>query len=89
MVLILILKAVARIVSCHGDIGEDSQLFDFYEIDYDTFLTQLRSHFTNAEKRYYVTAAPQCVYPDANLRATISENSIDALYVQFCKFEYL
>ncbi|SAM09529.1 hypothetical protein [Absidia glauca] len=50
---------------------------------YDTFLTQLRSHFTNAEKKYYVTAAPQCVYPDANLRATISENSIDALYVQF------
>ncbi|KAI8336186.1 glycoside hydrolase superfamily [Chlamydoabsidia padenii] len=50
---------------------------------YNTFLAQLRSHFTDADKKYYITAAPQCVYPDANLGATISENSIDALYVQF------
>ncbi|CAO3589663.1 unnamed protein product [Absidia cylindrospora] len=50
---------------------------------YDTFLTQLRNHFTGADKRYYITAAPQCVYPDSNLGASISQNSIDALYVQF------
>ncbi|ORZ14005.1 glycoside hydrolase superfamily [Absidia repens] len=50
---------------------------------YDTFLTQLRNHFTGSDKRYYVTAAPQCVYPDSNLGASISQNSIDALYVQF------
>lgn len=71
---------------CHGDNGGIETHPRFLRIDYDAFLTQLRSHFTDAEKKYYVTAAPQCVYPDANLRATISENSIDALYVQFCKW---
>ncbi|CAO3592812.1 unnamed protein product [Absidia cylindrospora] len=50
---------------------------------YGTFLTKLRAHFSGASKKYYVTAAPQCVYPDANLGATISQNSIDAIYVQF------
>ncbi|KAI8334316.1 glycoside hydrolase family 18 protein [Chlamydoabsidia padenii] len=50
---------------------------------YGTFLTKLRSYFNSANKKYYVTAAPQCVYPDANLGTTISQNSIDALYVQF------
>ncbi|KAI8096576.1 glycoside hydrolase family 18 protein [Halteromyces radiatus] len=50
---------------------------------YGTFLTSLRSKFSGASKKYYVTAAPQCVYPDANLGTTISQNSIDAIYVQF------
>lgn len=57
-------------------------------LDYGTFLTKLRSYFSKANKKYYVTAAPQCVYPDANLGATISQNSIDAIYVQFCKSAY-
>ncbi|KAI9300800.1 glycoside hydrolase family 18 protein [Cunninghamella echinulata] len=50
---------------------------------YGTFLKQLRSNFAKDTKKYYVTAAPQCVYPDANLHKTISENNIDAIYVQF------
>ncbi|KAI8068245.1 glycoside hydrolase superfamily [Gongronella butleri] len=50
---------------------------------YGSFITQLRSHFNGASKKYYITAAPQCVYPDANLGTTISQNSLDAIYVQF------
>ena len=34
--------------------------------------------------RYYITAAPQCVYPDANLGAVLNAVAFDAIYVQFC-----
>jgi len=33
--------------------------------------------------RYYVTAAPQCPFPDAYLGAVIDAVGFDAIYVQF------
>ncbi|KAG8680715.1 Chitinase 1 [Ceratobasidium sp. 394] len=51
---------------------------------YVAFVNQLRSHFTGASKKYYVTAAPQCVYPDAALGSVINNAVFDAIYVQFC-----
>ncbi|GAB5585442.1 Chitinase 2 [Umbelopsis nana] len=50
---------------------------------YAAFVNQLQSHFNSASKKYYITAAPQCVYPDANLGAVINNVSFDAIYVQF------
>ncbi|KAG8737453.1 Chitinase 1 [Ceratobasidium sp. 414] len=50
---------------------------------YVAFVNQLRSHFTGASKKYYVTAAPQCVYPDAALGSVINNANFDAIYVQF------
>lgn len=35
---------------------------------------------------YYVTAAPQCPFPDAALGAVLDAAEFDAVYVQFCKF---
>lgn len=35
--------------------------------------------------RYYVTAAPQCPFPDASIGAALNNASFDAVYVQFCK----
>lgn len=34
--------------------------------------------------RYYITGAPQCVYPDASLGAVLNAVAFDAVYVQFC-----
>lgn len=54
---------------------------------YPAFLKKLRGYMDGDKtKQYYVTAAPQCVFPDANLNEAISNFSFDALYVQFCKF---
>lgn len=39
----------------------------------------------SAESRYFVTAAPQCVYPDANLGEVLGASDFDAVYVQFCE----
>ena len=35
-------------------------------------------------RKYYITAAPQCPYPDANIGAALNEAHFDAVYVQFC-----
>ncbi|KAI8979496.1 glycoside hydrolase superfamily [Mycotypha africana] len=50
---------------------------------YVTFLNKLNGYFKSASKKYYVTAAPQCVYPDANLQTTLNGYPFDAVYVQF------
>ncbi|KAF7727519.1 Chitinase 1, partial [Apophysomyces ossiformis] len=50
---------------------------------YSDFLTALKAKFKTSDKKYYITAAPQCVYPDANLGATINAVGFDAIYVQF------
>ncbi|KAM5539271.1 hypothetical protein V8D89_007144 [Ganoderma adspersum] len=38
---------------------------------------------TSKNKKYYITAAPQCPYPDANIGAALNEAHFDAVYVQF------
>ncbi|KAJ6577236.1 glycoside hydrolase superfamily [Mycena capillaripes] len=46
------------------------------------FVTQLRTHTNAASKPYYITAAPQCPFPDAWLGSVINAVGFDALYVQ-------
>lgn len=41
--------------------------------------------FTNGVNRYFITAAPQCPFPDASLGAVLNAASFDAIYVQFCE----
>ncbi|KAF8311069.1 class III chitinase [Clavulina sp. PMI_390] len=55
---------------------------------YTAFVNQLRSHFSGASKKYYITAAPQCAYPDAALMSTLNAASFDAIYVQFYNTGY-
>lgn len=39
----------------------------------------------NGIHRYYITAAPQCPFPDANIGEAIDGAPFDAVYVQFCE----
>lgn len=50
---------------------------------YAAFVTRIRSHASTASKSYFITAAPQCPFPDANLGAVINAVGFDAVYVQF------
>ena len=43
------------------------------------------NRFTDRTIRYYITAAPQCPFPDASLGAVLNAASFDAVYVQFCE----
>ncbi|KAF7306627.1 Glycoside hydrolase family 18 protein [Mycena indigotica] len=50
---------------------------------YVAFVNKIRSLASGASKKYYITAAPQCPYPDAALGTVINAASFDAVYVQF------
>ncbi|KAJ7104314.1 glycoside hydrolase [Mycena belliarum] len=47
------------------------------------FVTQLRTHTDAANKKYYISAAPQCPFPDAYLGSVINAVPFDIIYVQF------
>ncbi|KAF9460547.1 glycoside hydrolase superfamily [Collybia nuda] len=53
---------------------------------YAAFVTRIRSHANGASKKYYVTAAPQCPFPDAWLGSTLNAVGFDAVYVQYNNF---
>ncbi|KAN0120794.1 glycoside hydrolase family 18 protein [Russula decolorans] len=48
-----------------------------------TFVQQIRSHEIGGSKKYYITGAPQCAFPDAYLGPTLNAVGFDAVYVQF------
>ncbi|KAK0198570.1 class III chitinase [Armillaria mellea] len=47
---------------------------------YPAFVNELRTLATGASKKYYITAAPQCVFPDAALSDVLNAASFDAIY---------
>ena len=56
---------------------------------FPAFLNQLKNHFNGASKKYYLSAAPQCPFPDAYLGSVINAVGFDTLYVQFCTYHLL
>lgn len=52
---------------------------------YAAFVKRIQSHASTADKKYYVTAAPQCPFPDQNIGDALNEAPFDAVYVQFCE----
>ncbi|EIM91612.1 glycoside hydrolase [Stereum hirsutum FP-91666 SS1] len=50
---------------------------------YAAFVNEIRAKAKGDSKQYYITAAPQCPYPDAYIGDALNEASFDAVYVQF------
>ncbi|TCD63738.1 Chitinase 1 [Steccherinum ochraceum] len=50
---------------------------------YAAFVNRIKSHASGASKKFYVTAAPQCPYPDAFIGDALNAAPFDAVYVQF------
>ncbi|KAJ6542358.1 glycoside hydrolase superfamily [Mycena vulgaris] len=50
---------------------------------YAAFAARIRALSANASKQYYLTAAPQCPFPDAFVGSAINTVGFDAIYVQF------
>ncbi|KAJ2351449.1 Chitinase 2, partial [Coemansia sp. RSA 2618] len=49
---------------------------------YAAFVAQLRSHFeASSAKKYYITGAPQCPFPDAMLGSTLNSAWFDMVFV--------
>ncbi|KAJ6507000.1 glycoside hydrolase superfamily [Mycena sanguinolenta] len=49
---------------------------------YAAFANQIRALSAGASKRYYITAAPQCPFPDAHIGSALNAARFDAVYVQ-------
>jgi chitinase len=53
---------------------------------YVDFVNQLRTHYdADTSKKYYVSAAPQCPYPDSYIGTSLNGAQFDMVYIQFCK----
>ena len=50
---------------------------------YASFAQKLRNKFQPSGGSFLLTAAPQCIYPDATLGETLNTVSIDLIFVQF------
>lgn len=63
--------------------GIDMDIEGGSQTGFVSFLTALRKHMNRGKKKYYITAAPQCPYPDAYIGNTLNAVGFDAVYVQF------
>ncbi|KAM5537237.1 hypothetical protein V8D89_009170 [Ganoderma adspersum] len=50
---------------------------------YDSFIKRIRTLSSSSSKKYYVTGAPQCPYPDAYMSTVLNAVEFDAVFVQF------
>ncbi|GLB36432.1 putative glycosyl hydrolases family 18 [Lyophyllum shimeji] len=50
---------------------------------YAAMVNKIRSLAKGASKRYYITAAPQCPFPDVYIGGALNSAFFDAVYVQF------
>ncbi|KAI1319912.1 Chitinase 1 [Mortierella claussenii] len=50
---------------------------------YVAFIASLRQKFAASSKKYYITAAPQCPYPDQATKDALAQSWFDLVWVQF------
>lgn len=63
--------------------GIDMDIEGGSQTGFAAFLNALRTLMNGGSKKYYITAAPQCPFPDAYIGTTLNEVGFDAVYVQF------
>ncbi|KAI6039892.1 glycoside hydrolase superfamily [Pisolithus marmoratus] len=63
--------------------GVDLDIESGNQTGYATFVTTLRTLMAKGSKQYYITAAPQCTYPDPIIGSALNTVGFDAVYVQF------
>lgn len=50
---------------------------------YAALVSKLRQLFSNGSKQYYISAAPQCPYPDASVGDLLANADVDFAFIQF------
>ncbi|KAJ6507037.1 glycoside hydrolase superfamily [Mycena sanguinolenta] len=63
--------------------GVDLDIESGTNTGYAAFATQIRSLWASASKPYYLSAAPQCVFPDAWVGNALDTVWFDSIYIQF------
>lgn len=92
-------KAAQKLWDTVGPVNKDVKIprpfgdavVDGFDFDYETKVTNLvpaAEHLrqladSDKSKKFYLTAAPQCVYPDAMVGDMLNNVALDAIWVQF------
>lgn len=63
--------------------GFDFDIENNNEVGYSALATKLRTFFAEGTKQYYLSAAPQCPYPDASVGDLLENADIDFAFIQF------
>ncbi|KAF7368297.1 Glycoside hydrolase family 18 protein [Mycena venus] len=63
--------------------GVDLDIESGTNLGYAAFATQIRSLWSGASKPYYLSAAPQCPFPDAWVGNALDTVWFDSVYIQF------
>ncbi|KAF7378480.1 Glycoside hydrolase family 18 protein [Mycena sanguinolenta] len=63
--------------------GVDLDIESGTNTGYAAFATQIRSLWSGASKPYYLSAAPQCPFPDAWVGSALDTVWFDSIYIQF------
>ncbi|KAL3241111.1 chitinase RNJ42_03203 [Nakaseomyces bracarensis] len=69
----------------------DDAIIDGFDFDiennlatgYVTLVSNLRTLFQQGSKQYYISAAPQCPYPDASVGDLLANADVDFAFIQF------
>ncbi|KAH3686434.1 hypothetical protein WICPIJ_002614 [Wickerhamomyces pijperi] len=63
--------------------GFDLDIENKDQIGYVSMVDKLRELFQGASKDYFISAAPQCVYPDESLSDVLEKSKVDFAFIQF------
>ncbi|KAJ1991989.1 Chitinase 2 [Coemansia spiralis] len=69
----------------------DDAVIDGVDLDFEQssqmniieFANNMNQYYKTGTKKYYLTAAPQCPYPDANLGSLLAQAHVDMAFIQF------
>ncbi|KAJ7790496.1 glycoside hydrolase superfamily [Mycena leptocephala] len=62
--------------------GVDLDIEQGSSVGYAAFVDRIRALSADSDKRYYISAAPQCQFPDAYLGHALNTVAFDMIYVQ-------
>lgn len=63
--------------------GFDFDIENKNQNGYVALANELRQKFSTGSKQYYISASPQCVYPDESVGDLLSQSFIDFAFIQF------
>lgn len=63
--------------------GFDFDIENKDQTGYPALAKQLQSYFTSSTKKFYLSAAPQCPYPDESVGDLMSQVDLDFAFIQF------
>ncbi|KAJ2610978.1 Chitinase 2 [Coemansia sp. RSA 1365] len=63
--------------------GVDLDFEQSSQMDLIQFANNMNQFYKTGTRKYYLTSAPQCPYPDANLGKLLSQAHVDMAFIQF------